>query len=97
MRLSVRLMLFLIIAISMTYVINTYGFGLSHSAALGFIAFLLSPGVILIFIRGGLDPLVSWVLLAAINVVYYEMIYRLISHNRSKQQVKISSDDEARL
>lgn len=88
MPIAIRLILFTGISIALAYAINTYGFGLAHSSEWGYLAFLFSPGIIMIFIHGSLGEAVSWTLLILINIFYYEAIYRFFWQKHTKHGVK---------
>lgn len=66
-------------SVVLAFVINTYGFALAHSMALGILALLISPGIILVFIGDALNAMVFWSLFVAIDILYYELIYRFLS------------------
>jgi hypothetical protein len=84
MSMTVRLFSFLILSIAAAYVVDVFGFGLVHSKSSGFLTLLLSPGVVIIFIREGLTANVSWALLVLTNVLYYEAVYRTVARVRRK-------------
>jgi hypothetical protein len=73
---SLRLISFLILSIAAAFAINEFSFGIAHSVALGLLAFLLSPGVLAVFVSERLGSTVSWAVLILVNLIYYEVIYR---------------------
>jgi hypothetical protein len=82
MSIVIRLMLFFGLSAASAYAIDTYGFALAHSLEGGVLAFLLSPGIIMIFVHGDISATVSWALFVMISILYYEVIYRLFSRMR---------------
>jgi hypothetical protein len=73
---SLRLISFLILSIAAAFAINAFGFGIAHSGPLGVLAFLLSPGILVVFVSERLGSAGSWAALILVDVIYYEMIYR---------------------
>lgn len=88
MQLIVRSFLFLAIAIGLAFLVDTYGFTIAHSGFAGALAFLLSPGIILVFAPAGLDPSLRWVLVVILNVIYYQLIYFLLNRFRNVDKSK---------
>lgn len=76
MSMSLRLILFLILSIAAAFAINEYGFGIAHSVPLGLVTFLLSPGILVLFVSERLGSTGSWAAVILVNVIYYEVIYR---------------------
>lgn len=76
MRMSVsRIFVFLILSGLLTYGVEMYSFTLAHSA-FGLLAVLVCPGILVVvanLLNGGLN----WVAVVVINVMYYELIWRL--------------------
>lgn len=83
MQLIVRFFLFLAIAIGLAFLLDTYGFAIAHSGFAGALAFLFSPGIILVFATAGVDPSVKWVLVVILNVLYYQLIYLFCRRGRN--------------
>lgn len=84
MRMQVtRLFTFLALSGLITYGVEFYSFTLAHSAA-GILAVLLCPGI-LVVVFNLLSGALSWGVAVAINVVYYEMIWRLFRKNRKNE------------
>ena len=78
MQIATRLAVFCGIAACFAYGIDRYGFAFVHSPGWVYLIFFMSPGCVLIFFHGNLDPVASWSLFIFANVLYYEMIYRLL-------------------
>ncbi len=78
MSIVIRLLLFLGLSILAAYLVEAFGFGIVHSLVGGIITFLLSPGVIVIFVGESVSKTLLWVLFVVINIFYYEVIFRLI-------------------
>ena len=77
MSIAIRLTLFSVLSIGSAYVVDTYGFALAHSLGLGVLAFILSPGIIMVFFHGNFSVILSWAFFVVINILYYEAICRL--------------------
>lgn len=77
MSMSLRLIAFLILSMAAAFAINEFGFGIAHSVALGLVAFLLSPGILVFFVSERLGSTGSWAALILGNIIYYEVIYRV--------------------
>jgi hypothetical protein len=73
---SLRLISLLMLSIAAAFAINEFGFGIAHSVALGLVAFLLSPGILVFFVSERLGSTASWAVLILVNLIYYEVIYR---------------------
>jgi hypothetical protein len=78
----VRLLGFLVLSGLITYVVELYSFTLAHSAA-GILAVLVCPGILVVVANLLSGPL-SWAVVVAINVLYYELVWRLIRRGRKQ-------------
>lgn len=78
MRLIIRLAGYLILAVLFALVVNKFGFVVAHSGPLIALLALVSPGVFVIFFAGGLGESLGWTLFICLNVVYYELLYKLV-------------------
>jgi hypothetical protein len=82
------MLFFLALSAAWAYGIATLGFALAHSLALGILTFAFSPGIIIIFLRGDLSESIAWTILIVMNVLYYELIYRLVLDLRLRAKNK---------
>lgn len=85
MAMSFRLITFLIASIGAALVINTFGYGLAHSAFLGLATFILSPGILVFFFSERLGSAASWGVLILVDVIYYELVYRATKWSRRER------------
>lgn len=78
----VRLIGFMALSGLITYAVELYSFALAHSAA-GILVVLVCPGI-LIVVAGLLNGALGWAVVVAINVLYYELVWRLIGQGRKR-------------
>jgi hypothetical protein len=73
-----RLGVFLLVAVVMGWGFDVFSFGLVHSSG-AYLMFLVSPGLLVIFAGESLPPVMFWSVVILINVIYYEILFRLMS------------------
>ena len=76
----VRLLVFLALSGLTTYAVELYSFTLAHSPA-GILAVLVCPGI-LVIVANLLTGAFGWAVAVAVNVVYYELVWRLVRRSR---------------
>lgn len=73
-------------AVLLTWVLNTWGFGLANSLTARVISAALCPGVLAVFILPIESGLLMFAVVALLNAVYYEVVFRFVRAVRARLQ-----------
>jgi Flp pilus assembly protein TadB len=78
MQVAIRLTIFCSVSAFIAVVFERNGFALVHSSTAAYFLFLVAPGCLLIFLHGTLSPMIVWPIFVVVNVLYYEIIFRVL-------------------
>ncbi|RZA17270.1 MAG: hypothetical protein EOP93_13670 [Lysobacteraceae bacterium] len=79
-----RWLVFSLVAVLLTWLLNTWGFGLENSLTMRIVAAALCPGVLAVFILPIESGVLMFAVVALLNALYYEVVFRFVRTVRAR-------------